>query len=184
MSSRLISQPLNRIRRTRLEPLGQAQRVGLYDKPCLRTDLIFGPPGRRGGATTYFVKDPRTNWFYSIGQKEYFLLKCMDGTRTLPEIGNVYAKKFKRKLDKQAWEQIFKLVRQRMMLQGMEDDEEFEIQKKKAAEQKRRDNRKFLRRRFPIFNPNAFLYKLLPYVQVAFHPIFIVVTLEIIIFLE
>lgn len=153
-------------------------------RPCLRADFIFGPSERSGARTIFYVKDQWTGWFYTLGQKEHFLLSRMDGSKSLQEISDEYARTFKRKMDQQAWEKIFLLIHQRQMLKTTADVEQLELLKKKAQERKRQDNKKFLSVRFPIFKPDAFLKKLLPYIRFAFHPAFVVSTSLLLVALE
>src|SRR6185437_3427282 len=72
-------------------------------RPRLRDDIVFGPPQRRGAATTYLLKDRYTNWFYRVGFKEYFLLSRMDGNKPLRVLNEEYAAAFGRDLNRQSW---------------------------------------------------------------------------------
>src|SRR5579872_329107 len=153
-------------------------------KPQLRAEIVFGPQVRNGGAIVYFMKDTFTNWFYKIGLKEHFLVSRMDGSRTLGEIGEEYVSQYGRYLDDNAWAGLFKLLEKRQMLVSTADNARLDELKEAAEKKMRADNKGFLRRRFRLVNPDAFLTKLLPCVQFAFRPAFVILTLVAIVALE
>jgi putative peptide zinc metalloprotease protein len=153
-------------------------------QPQLREDIVFGPQERNGGAIVYYMKDTFTNWFYKIGVKEHFLVSRMDGSRTLQEIGEEYVLQFGRYLDDHAWDELFNLLEKRQMLVSTADSARLEELKKAAETRLRADNKRLLRRRFRLVNPDTFLEKLLPWVRFAFRPLFVISALLAIVALE
>lgn len=153
-------------------------------RPQLRTDVVFGPPVLSRGATIHYVKDGFTGWFYRIGAREYFLASRMDGSRTLDEIASEYEAAFERKLDSRSWASLFKLLGARQLLADGVDQTVLLELKQEATRRRKREGNGFFHWRFKLVNPDAWLEKLLPWVRFAFHPVFVVSVILLILTLE
>lgn len=152
--------------------------------PCLREEIVFGPPLRLGATTVYHLKDRFTNWFYRIGPREHFVFSRMDGSRSLRQISDEYAAEFHRPLNQQSWGNLFRIIEKRQMLAGAASSEKLEDWKKEASQKKREKGRGLLRRRFALLEPDRFLERLLPRVSFAFHPVFVITVLLCIVAME
>jgi hypothetical protein len=153
-------------------------------RPCLRDDIVLGPPQHAGGTTVYYLKDRFTHWFYRIGVKEHFLISRMDGSRSLQELSDAYASEFGRGLNERSWAGLFALLEKRQMLVSMTDSTKLEELKRKFSEGKRRENSRLLQRRFPLVQPDTFLENLLPWFQFMFHRAFVLPALLCIVAFE
>ncbi|QBD82993.1 M50 family peptidase [Ktedonosporobacter rubrisoli] len=152
--------------------------------PHLRDDIILGPPLRAGSTTVYYLKDKFTNCFYRIGTKEHFLLERMDGSRSLRALSDAYAAEFGRALNGRSWAGLLTLLEKRQLLENTANVTRLEELKREVDRRKRRENRGFLRRRFPLMQPDSFLEKLLPYFQFMFQRAFVLPALLCIVSLE
>jgi hypothetical protein len=142
-------------------------------KPCLRRDVVFGPPLRKGSKTIHYVKDLRTRQFYRIGQKEHYILQQMDGSRSVPEIERNYLSQYGRQLDERSWRQLFSLIGQRQMLEDSAAPEELERLKTRAVENSKR-NRRWLDARFALGDPSRWLRRTAHIFNFAFSPLFVI----------
>jgi putative peptide zinc metalloprotease protein len=141
-------------------------------RPCLRTDLLFGPPQRQGATITYLLKDRYTGWFYRIGVREYFLLSRMDGSRSLAALGEEYAAAFGRQMNWQSWSGLLRLLEKRQLLVGGSMPARLEALKQERARKDQQENRGMFRRRFPLFDPDRLLSFVAPRVQFVYTPAF------------
>ncbi len=153
-------------------------------KPLLRADIIFGPPQLSYGATTYYMKDGYTQWFYRIGAKEYFVVSRMDGSRTLAEIGAEYEAAFGRRLDQRSWARLFKLLETRQLLSDSARPADLEKLKQEATQHRKSDHNGLFHWRLKLVNPDTLLDRLLPWFRFAFSPVFVVPALAVILALE
>lgn len=152
--------------------------------PQLRSEVVVGPMQRSGDRNVTYVKDTATNWFYRMGPKETFLIRRMDGTRTLEEIGLEYAAQFGRRLDAGAWQNLLTMLQQRQLLASSSDPGELEKLRARSAANSRSTNRGLLQRRIPLLDPDRFLARLLPYAQFAFRAPFVVACSALILAME
>ncbi|WP_025618761.1 M50 family metallopeptidase [Salinispora cortesiana] len=88
----------------------------LAKRPRLREDLIFSRPLRRGPDTVYLLKDRRTGRAFEIPPKEQFLLRRLDGVRSLGEVGTEYADEYGRRLGAAHWTRLLWLLHERDLL--------------------------------------------------------------------
>ncbi|WP_018812279.1 peptidase M50 [Salinispora pacifica] len=88
----------------------------LAKRPRLREDLIFSRPLRRGPDTVYLLKDRRTGRAFEIPPKEQFLLRRLDGVRSLGEVGTEYADEYGRRLGDAHWTRLLWLLHERDLL--------------------------------------------------------------------
>ena len=139
-------------------------------RPKLRPDISFGPGEVKGERVVYYVNDRFTGQFYRIGEKEHFLLRRMDGRRTLEELGAEYEVRFSRYLDERSWGPLFKMLDERQMLEGRADEARLGELKAQATEKRHKDGNKLFNYRFHLFNPDALLARALPRVSFMFRP--------------
>jgi len=88
----------------------------LEQRPARRPEMLLGPGVLRGAAVVHVVKDRRSGSLYELGPREHFVLAGLDGTATLAEIGAAYSKRFGRRLDDGAWQQLLRLFGNRDMI--------------------------------------------------------------------
>jgi putative peptide zinc metalloprotease protein len=87
-------------------------------RPARRTDLQVSGPLHRGPAVVHLVRDPVAGRTYELGPKEHFVLIAMDGERTLGEIGEAYARRFRSRLGDAHWSRLLALLGTRRLLAG------------------------------------------------------------------
>jgi putative peptide zinc metalloprotease protein len=91
----------------------------LLDKrPALHEDVLLSRPLLRGPAEVCLIKDLRSGKAFEVADKEQFLLRRLDGTRSLAEIGDEYAGTFGRRLGEGNWQQLLRLLYGRGLLAG------------------------------------------------------------------
>jgi putative peptide zinc metalloprotease protein len=90
--------------------------AGLH--PARRGDLQISGPLRRGPAVVHLVRDPIARRVYELGPKEHFVLAALDGERTLGEIGEEYAGRFRTRLGDAHWSRLLALLGTRRLLAG------------------------------------------------------------------
>ncbi|MEV0129624.1 peptidase M50 [Dactylosporangium sp. NPDC050688] len=88
----------------------------LAKRPRLREDLIFSRPLQRGPDTVYLVKDRRSGRAFEITPKEQFLMRRLDGVRSLAEVGAEYATEYGRRLGVEHWTRLLWLLHERDLL--------------------------------------------------------------------
>ncbi|NYT94756.1 peptidase M50 [Salinispora sp. H7-4] len=88
----------------------------LAKRPRLREDLIFSRPLQRGPDTVYLLKDRRSGRAFEIPPKEQFLLRRLDGVRSLGEVGTEYADEYGRRLGDAHWTRLLWLLHERDLL--------------------------------------------------------------------
>ena len=79
-------------------------------RPSLRRGVRVGPELLEGARRVHVVYDPASEAYLRIGVKEAFLLRRMDGTATVAEIGAAYAAQFGRRLAAGNWAQLLALL--------------------------------------------------------------------------
>ncbi|AUG80480.1 peptidase M50 [Kitasatospora sp. MMS16-BH015] len=85
-------------------------------RPQIRPELRISRPLRRGSAVVHLVRDPRADRVLEIGVKERFLIGRLDGTRSLAEVGEEYAREFRARLGEPQWQQLLRLLYGRGLL--------------------------------------------------------------------
>ncbi|WBB69632.1 M50 family metallopeptidase [Micromonospora sp. WMMD812] len=95
----------------------------LAKRPRLREDLIFSRPLQRGPDTVYLIKDRRSGRAFEIAPKEQFLLRRLDGARSLAEVGAEYAAEYGRRLGDEHWTRLLWLLHERDLLSAHPADQ-------------------------------------------------------------
>ncbi|GAA1198286.1 hypothetical protein GCM10009654_63770 [Streptomyces hebeiensis] len=90
----------------------------LSHRPALRPDVLLSPALLHGPATVHLVKDPVGGGSFEVGAKEHFLMRRLDGTRRLAEIGEEYGHAFGKRLAEAHWRQLLQLLGARGLLAG------------------------------------------------------------------
>ncbi|QBD82835.1 M50 family peptidase [Ktedonosporobacter rubrisoli] len=153
-------------------------------RPRLRSDIILGPPWLNKEKIVHYLKDTATERYYRIGEKEDFLLRKMDGSRTLQEIGNEYEEIYRHHLSSHSWKQIMAHLSERHLLTETSNSIPVATLRPGVPGQKYIIDQGKHQQRFVLFSPDSFLTKLMPWANFAFHPIFITIALLIIVMLE
>lgn len=91
----------------------------LTRRPRLRNGLLISRELRRGPDAVHLIKNPVTGRAFEITVKEHFLLRRLDGNRTLGEIGDQYARRFRRRIGEDHWIRLLWLLRERDLLDPM-----------------------------------------------------------------
>jgi putative peptide zinc metalloprotease protein len=89
----------------------------LQIRPERRADLLIGPAVLRGPVEVHPVKDPVGGGRYELRAKEHFVLTRLDGTRTLAEVGEEYAARFRVRLGEDNWQQLLRVLYGRGLLE-------------------------------------------------------------------
>ncbi|MFF2011605.1 M50 family metallopeptidase [Streptomyces sp. NPDC058195] len=98
-------------------PPGSAPGLAGY-RPELGPQVLLSDALLQGAATVHLVKDTAGGGSFRVGPKEHFLIARMDGSRSLAEIGEEYAKEYGRRLDGTRWQQILRMLGTRGLLAG------------------------------------------------------------------
>ncbi|MCX4745739.1 peptidase M50 [Kitasatospora sp. NBC_01287] len=85
-------------------------------RPRLRPEILISRPLRRGPAVVHLLRDPVSGKRLEIGVKEHFLISRLDGTRSLAELGEGYAQRFRARLGEAQWQQLLGLLYGRGLL--------------------------------------------------------------------
>src|SRR5438132_957359 len=93
--------------------------VDLGARPRLSEAIVLGPALHRQDKVVHYAKDARASNYYCVGEREYFLLSQMNGSRTLEQLSALYEDRFGRRLGESSWTQLLELVTARAMLDGM-----------------------------------------------------------------
>ncbi|GAA2132851.1 hypothetical protein GCM10009760_08310 [Kitasatospora kazusensis] len=81
-------------------------------RPGLRTSRAL----LRGTVPLHLLRDPVTGRRLEVGAKEHFIIERLDGTRSLSEIGEEYARRFRVRLGEPQWQQMLRLLYGRGLL--------------------------------------------------------------------
>jgi putative peptide zinc metalloprotease protein len=141
-------------------------------RPALRGDLVLGPAVRDGAGWTHTVKDPRSNWYFQVGPREFFIMSRLDGQRSLGEIGGEYAEHFGRRLAQPHWGQLLGMLAARHLLAGTDDAASI-ARMAEAARRQRRGTQTLLYRRFTLTDPDRLFGRLEPWLRILFSPWFV-----------
>ncbi|MFJ6012700.1 M50 family metallopeptidase [Streptomyces sp. NPDC092952] len=98
-------------------PPGAAPGLAEY-RPALGPRVLLSDALLQGAATVHLIKDTAAGGSFKVGPKEHFLIARMDGSRTLAELGEEYAKEYGRRLDGARWQQILRMLGTRGLLAG------------------------------------------------------------------
>ncbi|MDV9200787.1 site-2 protease family protein, partial [Streptomyces sp. Wh19] len=98
-------------------PPGAARGLDEY-RPELRPQVLLSDALLQGAATVHLIKDTSGGGSFKVGPKEHFLIARMDGSRSLTEIGEEYAREYGRRLDGARWQQILRMLGTRGLLAG------------------------------------------------------------------
>lgn len=139
-------------------------------RPKLREEIILGPAIQSGNQVFYHLKDKTTDRFFRVGEKEQFIISRLDGENTFENIVNAYANSFNCSLDKQAQRKILSVLANRHLLEGVTTQTELKHIKDQVQTMKKEGKKGF----FPIWDPNRFLDKLFPSLQIFFRPAFVI----------
>ncbi|MFF8807800.1 M50 family metallopeptidase [Streptomyces omiyaensis] len=90
-------------------------------RPALRPGVRCGPALLRGPRTVHLVRHPVTGAAFEVGEKEYFLIARLDGTRNLDDLAPAYAERFGRRLGVEHWTRLLGLLGARGLLAGSPD---------------------------------------------------------------
>jgi len=86
-------------------------------RPRVRSDLMISAEMVRGPDRIHLVKI-RGGRVFEVSAKECFLIRRLDGQRTVEEIGEQYAARFGRRLGQAQWSQLLWLLHQRDLLEA------------------------------------------------------------------
>ncbi|MFC8451027.1 peptidase M50 [Kitasatospora sp. NPDC057223] len=85
-------------------------------RPRLRPGVRISRALRRGTSTIHLLHDPGSGRRLEVGVKEHFIIARLDGARSLDEIGEEYARRFRARLGEQQWQQMLRLLYGRGLL--------------------------------------------------------------------
>lgn len=98
-------------------PPGAVEGLAEY-RPELGPQVLLSDAMLQGAATVHLIKDTAGGGSFRVGAKEHFLIARMDGSRSLAEIGEEYAREYGRRLDGARWQQILRMLGTRGLLAG------------------------------------------------------------------
>jgi putative peptide zinc metalloprotease protein len=137
----------------------------------VRTDLVIQAQ-RYEGRTCYVVKDPASLRYYRFQDREYFLMRCMDGQHTLEHAQKEFEKHFRP--DRLRLEEVEGFA-QLLLSSGLasSDSSQTAVQLFDQWQQQRRRRRllavtDLLYLQFPLFDPDRLLGRMLPYLRWMF----------------
>ncbi|MFF1871424.1 M50 family metallopeptidase [Streptomyces sp. CB03911] len=87
-------------------------------RPRIKPGVRISGALRRGTGTIHLIRDPDTERRLEVGVKEHFIIVRLDGTRSLDEIGEEYARHFRLRLGGAQWQQMLGLLHGRGLLAG------------------------------------------------------------------
>ncbi|WP_406209844.1 M50 family metallopeptidase [Kitasatospora sp. NBC_01560] len=87
-------------------------------RPRIKPGVRISGALRRGTGTIHLIRDPDGERRLEVGVKEYFIIVRLDGTRSLDEIGQEYARQFRLRLGGAQWQQMLGLLYGRGLLAG------------------------------------------------------------------
>lgn len=85
-------------------------------QPRIRPEIRISRPLLRGTAPVHLLKDPASGRRLTVGAKEHFIISRLDGTRSLAEVGEQYARQFRARLGEPQWQQMLALLYSRGLL--------------------------------------------------------------------
>ncbi|MFD7983534.1 peptidase M50 [Kitasatospora indigofera] len=87
-------------------------------RPRIKPGVLISGALRRGTGTIHLIRDPDGDRRLEVGVKEHFIIARLDGTRSLDEIGEEYARQFRVRLGGAQWQQMLSLLHGRGLLAG------------------------------------------------------------------
>ena len=87
-----------------------SERELLALRPRIRPGVRISRALRRGTTTVHLLHDPGSGRRLEVGVKEQFIIARLDGARSLDEIGEEYARRFRVRLGEQQWQQMLRLL--------------------------------------------------------------------------
>jgi putative peptide zinc metalloprotease protein len=87
-----------------------------FANPLLDPNVKMGPLEERAGTKYFFVKHLLTSRMFRIGEREQFVMSCMDGTKSIEEIARLYETKFHSRMTEASWQQLYKMLLQRSLM--------------------------------------------------------------------
>lgn len=84
-------------------------------RPRVRPDLLLSPELVRGPDRIHLVKI-RGGRVFEVSEKEHFLIRRLDGSRSVSDVGAEYAARFGRRLGPAQWSQLLWLLHRRDLI--------------------------------------------------------------------
>ena len=134
--------------------LGNAEGSAAADwleqaRPMLRPAVRVGPAVTKGDSQVHIVGDRDTQAFLKVGPREAFLMRRLDGRRTLAQIGDEYAARFGKRLAEPQWQQLLGMLASRALIDPADHARLDEV-RQRAEEARRGEGRSPLLWRMPI----------------------------------
>ncbi|WP_327070677.1 M50 family metallopeptidase [Kitasatospora sp. NBC_01250] len=85
-------------------------------RPRIRPEIRISRPLLRGTTPVHLLKDPVSGRRLTVGTKEHFIISRLDGSRSLAEVGEEYARQFRARLGEPQWQQLLGLLHSRGLL--------------------------------------------------------------------
>lgn len=117
-------------------------------RPKLRDAVRIGPPLLKGETVVHVIGDRETQAFVRVGTREAFLMRQLDGRRSLADIGAVYAERFGKRLGAEHWQHLLGLLSARGLVEPASEEQLTQVREKAA--QARRPRRSLLLWRQPV----------------------------------
>ena len=134
--------------------------------PKAREDLVASAV-REGGETYYVVKDPVTRRFFRFGEREYFIVKNLDGRSSLGEIAARHQIEFGRPIPEEKLEQFVDRLSMLCLLdERLSAREIVRLQRKASTEAGPLHS--LLQLKLKAVDPDRFLAAALPYTRFFF----------------
>ena len=134
--------------------------------PKAREDLVASEV-KEGGRTYYVVKDPVTRRFFRFGEREYFIVKSLDGRTPVEEIAACYNAKFGSSLSGGEMEGFVARLSSLCLLDGRLSPREISRLQRKASTEAG-PLHSLLQFRLKAIDPDRFLGAVLPYTSFFF----------------
>ena len=135
----------------------------------LRSDLVIRKQTiARENSYLAIIKDPVKKKYYRFEEEEYFVLKQFDGKKNAEDIADLYNKKFYDNITKEDIEEFVVSVRSNDLLEKNLSQlntflyEQLKEQRKSKIKQAKGSALYF---RIPVFDPDYFFYKIMPYIK-------------------
>ena len=91
--------------------------VPFWPAPRLTADMKIGPPMKVGRTEIRYVKNDRAQTFFRVGAKEFELISCIDGTRSIAEICAAYRERTTQRISEQSASALIQQLAVRGLLQ-------------------------------------------------------------------
>ncbi|NDL60169.1 M50 family metallopeptidase [Phytoactinopolyspora mesophila] len=117
-------------------------------RPKIRDAVYVGPALMKGDARVHVVGDRETQAYLRVGPREAFLMRHLDGRRSLADIGAVYAEQFGKRLAAEHWQQLLGMLYERGLIEPATGDQ-LDAIRERAAEARHQSGRSPLLWRMP-----------------------------------